>query len=103
MDLVTMIYDMTKSFPKEEEFCLKSQIRRAAISVPSNIAEGLTRRTNVDKTHFLNIADGSLSEIDTQIEVALRLKYINNSDFLTLEEKMVIVEKLLSGLTRSLK
>ena len=103
MELVSNIYEITKSFPKEEEFGLKSQLRRAAISVPSNIAEGLTRRTNVDKIHFLNIADGSLSEIDTQIEIALRLKYITNSDFTTLEEKMVIVEKLLSGLIRSLK
>lgn len=62
MELVTTIYELTKKFPKEEEFGLKSQLRRAAVSIPSNISEGLTRRTNADKIHFLNIANGSLSE-----------------------------------------
>jgi len=74
-----MIYDITKSLPTEEDYGLKSQLRRAAISVPSNIAEGLTRRTVNDKLHFLNIAQGSLSEIDTQVELCLRLKYFNET------------------------
>jgi len=103
MELVTDIYNLTGSFPKEEEFGLKSQLRRASVSVPSNIAEGLTRKTNCDKIHFLNIANGSLSEIDTQLEIALRLKYISESDFPTIENKIISVEKLLCGLERSLK
>jgi four helix bundle protein len=61
IDLVTHIYELTKCFPREEEFGLKSQLRRAAVSVPSNIAEGLTRKTVVDKVRFLNISNGSLS------------------------------------------
>ena len=68
MDLVTLIYETTKSLPREEDTVFKSQMRRAAISIPSNIAEGLTRKTVNDKLHFLNIAQGSLSELDTQIE-----------------------------------
>jgi len=103
MELVTDIYDLTTNFPKGEDFSLKSQLRRASVSVPSNIAEGLTRKTNCDKIHFLNIANGSLSEIDTQLEIALRLKYISEPNFSTIEEKIISVEKLLSGLERSLK
>lgn len=103
MNLVTLIYDVTKLFPKEEEFGLKSQLRRAAVSVPSNIAEGLTRLTKPDQTHFLNIANGSLSEIDTQLEIVLRLKLIDSLRFEDIENKLVIVQKLLSGVIRSLK
>jgi len=101
--MVTLIYEQTKSFPKEEEFGLKSQLRRAAVSVPSNIAEGLTRRTNPDKIHFLNLADGSLSEIDTQLEISLRLRFITYENFELVENQVVTVQKLLSGLIRSLK
>ena len=103
VELVTHIYETTKIFPKEEEFGLKSQLRRAAVSVPSNIAEGLARKTNVDKIHFLNISNGSLSEIDTQLEIALRLKYIDTVGYELLENKIVVVQKLLSGLIRKLK
>jgi len=103
IDFVTNIYEATKEFPKAEEFGLKSQLRRAAISVPSNIAEGLTRRTNADKIHFLVIANGSLSEIDTQLEISLKLNFINIPEFELLENKLIVVQKLLSGLIRCLK
>ena len=103
MDLVVDIYDLTKDFPRDEEFGLKSQLRRAAVSVPSNIAEGLTRNTTADKLHFLNIANGSLSEIDTQIEISFRLKYIPNSVKENFEKRLITVQKLLSGLIRSMK
>ncbi|MBU1101990.1 MAG: four helix bundle protein [Bacteroidetes bacterium] len=103
MELVTLIYEVTKKFPKEEEFGLKSQLRRAAVSVPSNISEGLTRRTKVSKIHFLNIADGSMSEIDTQIEIALRLEFIDKNDYELVVNKLITTQKLLSGLSRSLK
>jgi four helix bundle protein len=102
IDLVKLIYDLTKTFPKEEEFGLKSQLRRASISVPSNIAEGLTRKSKADKLHFLNIANASLSEIDTQLEISLILKFIDERIFTTSEEKVIVVEKLLSGLINSL-
>lgn len=103
MELVTMVYKATTIFPKEEEFGLKSQLRRAAVSVPSNISEGLTRRTNADKIHFLNMADGSLSEIDTQLEISFILKYIDSKNFETIENRIITTQKLLSGLIRSLK
>jgi len=103
IDLVTSIYELTKMFPKEEEFGLKSQLRRASVSIPSNISEGLTRRTIADKIHFLNITDSSLSEIDTQLEISLRLNFINQKDFEVIENKIITIQKLLSGLIRSLK
>jgi len=77
-------------------------MRRAAISVPSNIAEGLTRKTKKDKLHFLNIAQASLSEIDTQIEISLRLGFINQQVFENIEIRVIEVGKLLGGLARSI-
>ena len=103
MELVSSIYELTKQFPHEEEFGLKSQFRRAAVSIPSNISEGLTRRTVADKMHFLNISNGSLSEIDAQLEISLRLKYIQIDDFEVIENKIITTQKLLSGLMRSLR
>ncbi|MCX6141911.1 MAG: four helix bundle protein [Ignavibacteriales bacterium] len=79
-----------------------TQMRRAAISVPSNIAEGLTRKTKKDKLHFLNIAQASLSEIDTQIEISLRLGFINQQVFENIEIRVIEVGKLLGGLARSI-
>ena len=102
MNLVTDIYKVTGKFPSEETYGLRSQLRRAAVSVPSNIAEGLTRRTKADKIHFLNITNGSLSEIDTQLEIALRLNYIVESEYEELETELINIQKLLSGLIRSL-
>ena len=101
MDFVVLIYEVTKGFPKEEEFGLKSQLRRAAVSVPSNISEGLTRRTQKDKLHFLNIAQSSLSEIDAQIEISERLSFVASEDGIRVGELQTDVEKLLSGLIRS--
>jgi len=103
IDFVVQIYEVTKGFPRNEEFGLTSQLRRAAISVPSNIAEGLTRRTRNDKLHHLNIAQASLSEIDAQLEIARRLGYIDDTLFQSLESSMTDVYMLLSGLIRSLK
>ncbi len=77
MDLVVSIYDVTKSFPKEETYGLVSQLRRAAVSVPSNIAEGAADRTTDQFRNFLSTAIGSLSEINTQLELALRVGYIS--------------------------
>jgi four helix bundle protein len=103
MDLVMSIYEVTKSFPRDEEFGLKSQLRRAAVSVPSNISEGLTRTTKKDKLHFLNIAQGSLSELDAQLEISQRLSYISEEQGTTIGEVQTAVESLLSGLIRSLR
>ncbi len=102
LEMVRLIYDITKRFPKEEEYGLKAQLRRAAVSVPSNIAEGLTRRTKNDKLHFLNIADASLSEIDTQLEIALMLGMLDTASFELVEQSVITVEQLLGGLKRSI-
>ena len=102
VELVTEIYRMTEGFPKKEEFGIIAKMRRAAISVPSNIAEGLTRKTKKDKLHFLNIAQASLSEIDTQIEISLRLGYVSQQVYEHAEVSLIEVEKLLSGLARSI-
>ena len=103
IDLVTEIYRITEDFPRKEEFGLVAQLRRGAVSVPSNIAEGLTRKSGKDKLHFLNIAQASLSEIDTQLEIAIRLGFLNQDDFDSVELMMVEVQKLLSGLSRSIE
>ena len=103
IEFVSIIYKWTNQFPKEEEYGLKSQMRRASISVPSNIAEGLTRRTVNDKLHFLNIAQGSLSELDTQLELCLRLSYLQEKNFLLLEKHLIEIHKLVAGLIRSFR
>jgi four helix bundle protein len=97
------IYELTKSFPRDEEFGLKSQMRRAAVSVPSNIAEGLTRASRKDKVHFLNVAQASLSEIDAQLEIASRLGYVSENLYKDVEAELSDVQMLLNGLSRSLR
>ena len=81
MDLVVLIYQLTKAFPREETYGLVSQLRRAVISVPSNIAEGAADRTQQQFANFLSVSIGSLNEIDTQLEAALRIGYINQSEY----------------------
>jgi four helix bundle protein len=77
MTLVEVVYRATAQFPKEEMFGLISQIRRSAISIPSNIAEGAARNSTRELFHFLGISCGSLSELETQLELAIRLDYID--------------------------
>jgi four helix bundle protein len=103
VDMVIQMYDITDAFPREEEFGLKSQLRRAAVSVPSNIAEGLTRRSKNDRVHFLNIAQSSLSEIDTQVEIAFRIKYLARETYESVVSNLIEVQKLLSGLSWTLE
>lgn len=86
MTLVTKTYQTTQSFPKQELFGLTSQIRRSAVSVPSNIAEGSGRKSNNDFARFLNIGIASLFEFQTQIEIAKNINYLNENDFKNLYE-----------------
>jgi four helix bundle protein len=81
MDLVMQVYKLTQNFPERELYGLSSQLRRAALSVPSNIAEGAADRTKAQFSHFLANALGSLNEIDTQLEISFRLGYISQSEY----------------------
>jgi four helix bundle protein len=95
--LVNFLYDSTKLFPKEEVFGLTNQMRRAAISIPSNIAEGCGRQTSKDTIHFLHISRGSLYELETQYYLAFDQKYINENNFNTALEQIHTCKKLLNG------
>jgi len=101
IDLVSNIYKITESFPNKELYGLTNQIRRAAVSVPSNIAEGAARNSKKEFIQFLYIALGSLSELETQIIIASRLEYLSNLD--TLLEDLKFVQKLINGLIYYLK
>jgi four helix bundle protein len=100
VDLAHQIYKTTDGFPVKEQFGLISQARRAAVSVPSNIAEGVARRTKREFLQFLHIAKGSLSELDTQLEIARRLKYLEQKEWETLDAQLERVDRMLSGLIR---
>lgn len=88
MDIVDEVYKLTSKFPKEEMFCLQSQSRKAAISMPSNISEGAGRRTNRDFSNFIDIALGSSNELVTQLIIAQRRNYISTSDCETIGSKI---------------
>jgi len=103
MEMVTLIYKMTKAFPKDEIFGLVSQMRRAAISVPSNIAEGYARGTDREKLHFLRISSGSISEIETQLTLSLNLEYIGQETYDKLSNQMTSLWKQLNALISSIK
>ena len=102
MGLVTEIYKVTKSFPKEELYSLTSQIRRSAVSVPSNIAEGAGRKHDKEFAQFLFVARGSLSELETQIIIAKNLGYLEYDLCGNLIEKMNIIRRQIVGLIKYL-
>ena len=102
MELATEIYRSTAGFPKEETYGLTSQIRRSAVSIPSNIAEGHGRRTDIDFARFLRIANGSLRELDTQVILAEKLSYLKQEVSLRLQEQISEVGRLLAGLMAAL-
>ncbi len=103
MDLVTEIHLITKQLPKEEQYGLISQIRRCAVSIPSNIAEGYGRKSTNDYKRFLQIAIGSLFELQTQIEITKKLKYLNDQTYSILDDKTREIERMLSSLIRKIK
>ncbi len=103
MDIAEKIYSITESFPAEEKFGLVSQMCRSAVSVPSNIAEGAGRKSKKEFVNFLHISQGSLSELDTQLELSLRLRYVNKSKWDKLNNMLIEEDKIISGLIRSQK
>jgi four helix bundle protein len=102
MDLVVEVYEATKTFPREEIYGLRSQIRSAAVSIPSNIAEGQGRRTTPDFLRHLSIAYGSLREVETQTLIAARLRYIAHAKCVEIMNLAGEVGHLLNGLVASL-
>ncbi len=100
-EVVKTVYVLLNKFPKEEQFALCSQLRRAAVSITSNIAEGVTRYSYRDKVHFLEVAYGSLMEVMSQLEIAYSLGYITQSDLQNIELLVVQVARLLTSLQYS--
>ncbi len=101
--LVLLIYKETKSFPLDERFALTDQLRRAATSIGSNIAEGFCRKTSPDKIRFYSMSLGSNAEIQNQITIAKDLNYINDNDYRVLYEQSITVGKLCHGLIKGLE
>jgi len=101
--LITNIYSTTRNFPKEELYGLTNQMRRCAVSIASNIAEGAARNSTKEFIHFLHIARGSLAELETQLIVSYNLSFLPEETFKDFENEMKIIGGQLSGLLRSLK
>ena len=99
--LVLEIYKFTDNFPTGERFGLTNQLRRASVSITSNIAEGFSRRTSIDKNRFYNTSLGSIAEVQNQILIARDLGYISQSSFKMMADKSVGARKLVYGLIRS--
>ena len=101
--LVIMVYEATGQFPKSEIFGLVNQMRRCAVSITSNIAEGFSRNTPKDKNHFYYMALGSATELQNQLLISRDLKYITDSEFQKIANQSVTVHKLVNGLIKSNK
>lgn len=97
------VYKLTSKFPKEEQYGLSQQMKRAAVSIPSNIAEGFGRYLTNDYVRFLRYSIGSLFELNTQSEIAFELEYINNAEFESHSSECMQLEKMLNSLIRKLK
>jgi four helix bundle protein len=100
IDFVVAIYKVTESFPKEEKFGLISQIRRAAVSIPANIAEGAARRSPKEFVHFLSNSQGSASEVETELLISHRLRYIQEGEYFELLSMLDDIGRMLTGLSR---
>jgi four helix bundle protein len=103
MDLVEKVYLLTQRFPKEELYGLTSQIRRAVVSIPSNIAEGEGRNSSNEFVRFLSIAYGSLREVETQLLIAVRLNYLAQEDISEAQQLCDETGRILNGLMNKLK
>ena len=103
MVLIEKIYELTKDYPSSENYGLTNQMRRAAVSIPANISEGAARQTKKEFIQFLHMAQGSLSELDTHFEISERLGYLEENSLRELSLLMNDVDKMLTGLIKSLK
>ncbi|MCA1619045.1 MAG: four helix bundle protein [Acidobacteria bacterium] len=102
VDFVVTVYNATDSFPKEEKFGLTSQIRRAAISIPANVAEGAARRSTKEFVHFISNAQGSASELETELLIAYRLGYLQEGVSRELRDALDNIGRMLIGLSQHL-
>lgn len=103
VSLVTSIYEVTKTFPKDEIYGITNQIRRSAVSIPSNIAEGSARKGEKEFIQFLYISLGSLAELETQLIIANNLKYVNLNDYELMTGRLEEIRKMLIGLIKFVK
>ena len=103
IDFVVDIYKTTESFPDSEKFGLVSQLRRASVSLPSNLAEGSGRNGRKELLNFLHIARGSLFEIKTQLEISHRLGFVSQDDYDKLEERRATIQRMMNALISSLR
>ena len=103
MELVEFVYQIIKNLPDNEEYGLSIQIRKCVVSIPSNIAEGYGRKYTADYKRFLQIARGSLYELQTQLEIAVRLKFIDNQYIKTIESHLKEIEKMFNTLINKIK
>jgi four helix bundle protein len=102
MDLVVQVYILTQSFPRDEIYGLTNQVRRAAVSIPSNIAEGHTREHTKEYLYHVSVAQGSLAELETQIEIAARLQYLTSEQLGSILEQATSLGKQLYALRNAL-
>ena len=102
-DVVKRTYKLLKQFPAEERYAMCDQLRRASVSVTSNIAEGVNRYSVKDKSHFIEMAYGSLMEVSSQFEIAEELGFISSDDRLSMDQLIEEVARLLSGLQKTYK
>jgi four helix bundle protein len=102
MSVAKQVYKLTSDFPSDEKFGLVSQMRRAAVSIPSNIAEGAARQGKREFRNFLSMAQGSVSELDTQLELASALGYVSKETIDEISSELIRVDKMLTTLIRSL-
>ncbi len=103
MDVVVLVYELTAKFPKDEIFGLVSQMRRAAVSIASNIAEGQGRRTQNEFNHFLGIANGSKAELETQLQLCERIKYVVREDIELVLNLLDDIGRMIYGLQGKLR
>ena len=103
IDFVVDIYKISESFPESEKFGLITQLRRAAVSLPSNLAEGSGRNGRKELINFLHIARGSLFEIGTQLEISQRLGFVSQDDYDKLEERRATIQRMMNALISSLR
>ena len=103
IDLVVDLYKATDAFPRDERFGLTSQLRRAAVSIPANIAEGAARRSNKEFAHFLSNSQGSTSEVETELLIAFRLGYLSEDVSAALCSPLDDIGRMITGLSRHLR